>query len=114
MTLRSEALDLLRALTATVEALKRFQHPSGAAYGFEMAARLGPTVAEFEHAVIESRSREAATAALDEIAPLMHNINGAATKGDLKIFSGHDDQTLETYWRLNTIFRESKYASESL
>lgn len=114
MSLRADALNLLEALTETVEALNRFQHPSGGDYGFKMAARLGPSVAEFGRAVIESRSRDAASEALDEIAPLMENVNGAATTGDLRIFPAYDDQTLNTYWRLNSIFRESRYAAESL
>jgi hypothetical protein len=114
MSLQTDALDLLGALTGTVEALNRFQHPSGGTYGPAIAARLAPAVAEFEQAVIETRSREAAVRALVEIDRMMDGVSAASTKGELRIFPAHDDQTLDTYWRLNKIFRESKYASESL
>ena len=114
MSLRTDAFELLATLKEVLEALRRFKHPNGAPYATEMIARLEPVVADFEHAIDEARDKDAAVVALDEIGPLMHNINGAATKGDLRIFPGYDDQTLNTYWRLNTIFRESRYAAESL
>jgi hypothetical protein len=114
MSLRTDAFELLATLKEVLEALRRFEHPNRAAYATEMIARLEPVVADFEHAIDEARDKDAAVVALDEIGPLIHNINGAATKGDLRIFPAHDDQTLDTYWRLNTIFRESRYAAESL
>jgi hypothetical protein len=114
MSLRTDAFELLATLNQVIESLRRFQHPNGAPYATDMAAQLEPVVVDFEHAIVESRSNDAAVAALDAIGPLMHNLNGAATKGDLRIFPAYDDQTLDTYWRLNTIFRESKYASETL
>ena len=113
MYLRTEALELLATLRKVIGALRCFEHPNGASYGEDMATRLEPVVDEFEHAIIESRSKAAAISALDEIGPLMENVNGAATKGDLMIFPG-DDEVLNTYWRLKTIFRESRYAAESL
>jgi len=112
MSLRTDAFELLATLKEVIEALRRFEHPNGAPYTNDMAARIEPVVADFEHAIVESRSKYAAVAALAEIDPLMHNINGAATKGDLRIFPAYQDQPLNTYWRLNTIFRESRYVSE--
>jgi len=114
MSLQTDAFELLATLNGVVVALERFEHPNGESYGADMAAQLGLLVAEFEHAVVEERSKDAAVATLDEIGPLMQNVNGAATKGDLMIFPGYDNQVLDTYWRLNTIFRESRYAAESL
>ena len=114
MSLRTDAFELLATLKDVIAALRRFEHPNGAPYAIDMAARLEPVIADFEHAIVESQSKDAAVAALDEIEPLMHNINGAATKGDLRIFPAYDDQTLDTFWRLKTIFRESRYAAESL
>ena len=114
MSLRTDAFELLATLKEVIEALRHFEHPNGAPYATEMVARLEPAVADFEHAIVETRDKDAAVVALDEIGPLMHDINGAATKGDLRIFPRYDDQTLDTYWRLNTIFRESRYAAESL
>ena len=114
MSLRTDAFELLATLKTVLEALRRFEHPNGVPYATEMLARLEPVVADFEHAIAEARDKDAAVVALDKLGPLMHNINGAATKGDLRIYPGYDDQTLNTYWRLNTIFRESRYAAESL
>jgi hypothetical protein len=114
MSLRTDAFELLATLKDVIKALRRFEHPTGAPYTIDMAERLEPRVTEFEHAIVESRSKDAAVAALDEIDPLMHNINGAATKGDLRIFPAQDDQTPDTYRRLKTIFSESRYAVDSL
>jgi hypothetical protein len=114
MSLRTDAFELLATLKEVLEALRRFEHPNQVPYATEMIARLEPAVADIEHAIDEARDKDAAVVALDVIGPLMHNINGAATNGDLRIFPGHDNHTLDTYWRLNTIFRESRYAAESL
>jgi len=114
MSLRSDALDLLRTLKRAVEALELFEHPNGASYSSDMAARLARAVEDFERAVLEAKSRDAAAEALNEIAPLMENVNGAATKGGLDFFPTYGDDTLNEYWRLNTIFRETKYSHESL
>jgi len=114
MSLRTDAFELLATLKDVVEALRRFEHPHGATYGVDMAARLEPAIADFEYAIVEIRSKGAAVAALDEIGPLMENINGAATKGDLMIFAGYDNQVLNAYWRLKTIFREDRYVADSL
>ena len=114
MSLRTDANELLSTLKEVVASLQRYEHPSRAPYGDDMAARLAPAVSDLERAVVENRSRDAAVAAMDEIEPLMHNINGASTKGGLNIFPGYDNQVLDSYWRLETIFRESRYAAENL
>ena len=114
MSLHSDALELLKTLQTVVDALRRFEHPNGAPYADDMAARLAPFVSEFERAVVSDRSRSDAADVLDSISPLMDNVNGAATKGDFRIFPDYNDQTLNRYWHLKTIFRESKYAGEDL
>lgn len=114
MTLHTDALGLLETLKSVVEALKQFEHRSGAPYAEDMAARLEPLVSDLEVAIVQNRSREQASDLLASISPLLHNINGAATKGDLAIFPNRNDQTLNRYWDLETIFRESKYANEKL
>lgn len=110
MSLQADAEDLLAVLQRVLCALRCFRHPSGATYAADMANRLQPFVADFESAV-QSHSREGAAATLDGIKPLMHNISGAATKGDLAIFS---DDTLDRYYELATIFQESRYGRQSL
>ena len=114
MPLQSEAQKLLDALRATVRALNNFQHPNDSDYALKMAGRLEPLVDELDRAVTVLRSKSAATGILDDIQPLMHNISGATGIGDLRIFPEYDDKTLETYWRLHTIFRDSRFAAESL
>jgi len=114
MSLTTEAFGLLKTLKEVMEALRSFQHPNGATYGVDMAARLEPMITDLEDAIVKNRSREDAAALLDEIDPLMENVNGAATKGDLMIFSGYDNQLLDCYWKRRTIFRESRYSNESL
>jgi len=114
MTLHTEALGLLKTLRSVVEALRQFEHPSGAPYPDDMAACLEPLVSDLEVAIVHNRSRAQASDVLASITPLLHNINGAATKGDLAIFPDLNDQTLNRYWDLETIFRESKYADEQL
>jgi hypothetical protein len=113
MPLHSDAQKLVAILQAVIEALERFRHPTGASYAADMAVRLRPLVANFEQA-IQAHSREAASAALDEIKPLLHDVNGAATKGDLAIFPHYSDDTLNRYWQLETIFQETRYAGQSL
>jgi hypothetical protein len=75
MSLRTDAFELLATLKEVIAALRRFDHPNGTQYAIDMAARIEPVVAGFEHAIVESRSKDAAVTALDEIEPLMHNIN---------------------------------------
>ncbi len=113
MSLHTDALELLATLKKVIVALQHFDHPSGAPYAKDIAALLEPTVDDFEQAIIQTRSKTDAIKVLDEIGPLMENVNGAATKGDLMIFTD-GDEVLNAYWRLNTIFRESRYADESL
>jgi hypothetical protein len=113
MSLHADAQKLVAVLQRVIEALERFRHPSGASYAADMAVRLRPLVADFEQA-IQAHSREAASATLDDIKPLMHNVSGAATKGDLAIFRSYSDNTLDRYFQLATIFQESRYAGQPL
>ena len=76
----------------------------------ELAGRLEPLVRRFDEA-IHGRSRAAAADALDDIKPVIYEISGATTKGELKIFS---DDTLDRYYELATIFQESRYAGDAL
>jgi len=110
MSLQSEAQELLVVLQRVIRALECFRHPSGYSYAADVAVRLRPLVAQFEQA-IHAHSRENAEAVLDDIKPLMHDVTGASTKGDLEIFS---DDTLDRYIEFATIFQESRHAAHSL
>jgi len=48
---------------------------------------------------------------LADLKGLMHEVNGAATKGELDVFS---DDTLDRYWKLSTIFQESRFSGQGL
>jgi hypothetical protein len=110
-SLQADANELVAVLWRVIGALESFQHPNGASYGADMARRLRPRIADFERAVVHARSREAAVAILDELRPMMDNVNGATTKGELDIFT---DDTLDRYHRLASIFQESRYAGQNL
>jgi hypothetical protein len=98
---------LVRALQAVIAALDRFDRD----YTRAMADKLRPLVAELHSAVVSEHSRPAAERVLADINELMHNVNGAATKGEMDIFA---DDTLDRYWRLSTLFQESRFSGESL
>ena len=110
MSFRSDANDLLAVLHSVVRALERFDGAQRN-YTGDLAIRLQPLVSTLEHAVTQARSREAAVAALDHVKPLMAEISGAATKGEMQIFS---ENLLGRYHRFATIFQETRYAGHTL
>jgi hypothetical protein len=111
MTLTSQAQKLVRVLQAVVSALDRFDRPTQRDYAHAMADRLRPLVTELQSAVVSKRSRSDATRALADINELMHEVNGAATKGEMDIFT---DDTLDRFWHLSILFQESRFSGQSL
>ena len=111
ITLATQAQELVRVLQAVVAALDRFDRLGQRDYTTGLAKRLRPLLAEFQSAVIEERSRPAAEGALADIKEVMHEVNGAATKGEMDIFS---DATLARFWDLSTLFQESRFSGQSL
>ncbi|MFM2477799.1 hypothetical protein [Celerinatantimonas sp. MCCC 1A17872] len=111
MTLASEAKELAETLQAIVEGLEGYDLDSRREYSSKMADRLKPLVNSFRELVLVEKSRDSAKLQLDGIKELMHNVNGAATKGEINFVSG---STLNRYWELSTIFQETKYVHESL
>ena len=109
MNLKTEAQRLLEILTRAVANLRAFTDRSGNNLGVQAAAELSGYVLALEKAILE-HSRADAEAVIKELSPLMHSINGAATKGELAIF---EDDTLERYWKLQSIFRESRFRDQS-
>jgi hypothetical protein len=108
ISLRKDAIELSKVLNLIVQGLEQYQ---GSAYTRQMARMLAPVVAEYDAAVFTSRSRDAAASALAVLKEYMHNVNGAATKGDLNFVA---DSVLNQYWNLQSIFQESKYRGVSL
>jgi flagellar biosynthesis/type III secretory pathway protein FliH len=111
MTLATQVHELVRVLQAVVTALDCFNRPAQCDYTRSMADRLRPLVAELLSAVVSKRSRSDAESALADISELMRDVNEAATKGEMDIFA---DDTLDRYWHLSTLFRESRFSGQSL
>jgi len=111
ITLATQAQELVRVLRAVIAALDRFDRLGQRDYTTGLAERLRPLLAEFQSAVIEERSRPAAERVLADIKEVMHEVNGAATKGEMDIFS---DATLDRFWDLSTLFQESRLSGQSL
>jgi len=111
MNLASEATELVLVLNKIVNGLESYYKDSGQEYTSKMAARLKPLVSSFENFVTVEKSKGAAKLQLDEIKDLMHNVNGAATKGEIDFVSA---DVLNRYWELSTIFQETKFSHETL
>ena len=111
MTFATQAQELVCVLQAVVSALDRFERPAQRDYTRALADRLRPMVAELQSAVVSERSRPDAERVMADISEMMHGVNGAATKGEMDIFT---DDTLGRYWQLSTLFKESRFAAQSL
>ena len=111
MTLREDALQLAKALEDTVSNLEKYGLENKSEYAQKAAQRLKSSVAALNKAIKEEFSREKAHEIITDIEQLMTNINGAATKGDMAF---DNNNALNRYWQLKTIFQESRYRGESL
>ena len=111
MTLRKDALKLAKALEDTVSNLEKYGLENKSEYAQKAAQRLKPAVTALYKAIKDECSREKAHEIITDIDKLMSNINGAATKGDMEF---DNNNALNRYWQLKTIFQESRYRGESL
>ena len=111
MKLNEKAKELLEVLDAIACGLETYSKEHGKSYTIEMAKRFRPLVEDYREAVLKWNSRKEAEKALQPIKEIMHNINGAATKGDIYFVSGN---VLGSCWRLCTIFQETEYKNEEL
>ncbi len=102
---------MVETLWRVIAALDGYDVDDRRTYAKELSTRLRPLVADLEKAVRCEKSRSHAEGILSDIAPIMDVVNGAATKGDMDIFA---DDTLNRYWDLNTIFRESRFRGQEL
>lgn len=110
MTLKSKARELCIALESITAGLERYDKDDRSRYTKQLAEILRPSVHKLEKA-IEEKNREEAKDALADISEIMHEVNGAATKGEIDFTSS---EILNTYWDLNTIFQELRYRDEQL
>jgi hypothetical protein len=110
-TLRSQAKKMIDVLGAVCVALEMYNVDARKLYAKDLANRLRPMVKAFEASVVHDRSREHAQKILMDIMPIMEEVNGAVTKGEMDLFK---DETLKVFWDLSTIFCESKFSGELL
>jgi hypothetical protein len=107
MSLRNDAAALSDALNEIIRTAKG----SRSEYVVELAERIAPLVDRYDRAVFHLHAREDASDALTSRADGMGELSSAATKGELQGFRG---DSFESYWRLRTIFRESRYRDEAI
>ena len=107
MSLRKDAVELSKILNEIVASAC----DSPSAYVAELARGIAKNVAQYDRAVFDNSSRVEASDALAELAEVVSALSAASVKGELKVFKG---DLLERYWRLHTIFRESKYRDQTL
>jgi hypothetical protein len=110
-TLQQEAGNLVETLWRVIAALDGYDADDRRDYAKALSGRLRPLVADLDQAVHREKSRSHAEDILFDIAPIMDVVNGATTKGEMDIF---DDATLDRYWGLYTIFRESRFLGQQL
>jgi hypothetical protein len=84
---------------------------SRSAYVAELAKGIAENVAQYDRAVFDNCSRVEAGDALAELAEAVSALSAASVKGDLDVFKG---DLLDRYWRLHTIFRETRYRDQTL
>ena len=111
MTLAADAKELTECLNLIVAGLESYKEDSRSEYTSRMAEYLKPLVTSFNKMVSVDRSKELAELKFDEINDLMHNINGAYTKGEIYFV---EEGVLEKYWQYCSIFQESKDEYKSL
>jgi hypothetical protein len=111
MSLEVKAKELCGVLEAIVVGLESYDKDSRISYTKPMALKLRPLANAYREAVYSQKSRVAAKQVLDDLKDSMHNVNGAATKGEIDFVAG---EVLDKYWELTTIFQESCHSDQQL
>jgi hypothetical protein len=107
MSLPKDAVELSKVLNQIVASASG----SRSAYVADLARSIAENVAQYDRAVFDERSREEASNALKQLEEVVSALSAASVKGELSIFKS---DLLERYWRLHTIFRESRYRDQTL
>jgi hypothetical protein len=101
---------LLETLDEIVNALDAFDLDERRAYTRRLASRLARHVLALRTSFATGADRKRLADLLAPITELIHEISGAATKGEIPIFGDEyddaGDHALNRYWDLYTIFRE--------
>jgi len=112
MGLRRDAERLLETLESVVAGLTAFQgSPVQMEYTDHLGRRLVPLVEELRSLIEERVDRSEIMRTMAAIKEVMHEVNGAATKGEMDICA---EGVLSRFWDLSTIFQEQRYRDERL
>ena len=107
MSLRKDAVELSNILNEIVASAC----DCSSTYVAELARGIAKNVAQYDRAVFDNCSCVEASDALAELAEVVSALSAASVKGELNIFKG---DLLDRYWRLHTIFRESRNRDQTL
>jgi len=102
---------LLEALKEVIDCLEAYDLDERRVYTRKLASRLRPLVDRLDEANCSDLPRGHMNQLMVPINEIMREVNGAATKGEMEIFSeqhGSPSQhsPLNVYWDLHTLFRE--------
>jgi len=112
MRLRRDAERLLETLESVAAGLAAFQgSPVQTEYTDQLCRRLVPLVEELRSMIEERVDRSEIMRSMAAIKEVMHEVNGASTKGEMKICEAG---VLEAFWDLSAIFQEHRYRDERL
>jgi hypothetical protein len=110
MGLRRDAERLLETLASVTTGLAAFQGSVvQMEYTEHLRRRLGPLVEELRSLIEERADRSDILRAMAAIKEVMHEVNGAATRGEMNFCEAG---VLGTFWKLSTIFQEQRYRDE--
>jgi len=110
MPLRKDAIELSVALNQIVGGLLAYESGCNL-YAMNLAKRLGPSVQTYDRAVFVRPSRDETRDAISALAESMDAVSTASSKGEMDFGLS---AAINQYWKLYTIFRESKYRDELL
>lgn len=113
MSLTTDAYRLLEILNHIVDCLDRYAFQNKNRYIYRLADEIRGPASAYHKAISVEKSRELAQQLLSKLTEPMEKVDGAATKGEMAIFS-ENDNSLNEYWRLYTIFRETSYKDQLL
>ena len=105
MSLRGDAAKLSKALNQIVAGALR----NRSEYATSLAYRISP-IAERYDAALQAHSREGANSALGELRADMGELSGLVAHRLITL----PGNSLDRYWELHTIFRESRYRDQSV
>jgi hypothetical protein len=110
MGLREDTQRLLETLQSVAARLGAFRgSPAKREYTDHLQRRLVPLVEDLRSLIDGRADRAEILRAMAEITAVMHEVNGAATKGEMNLFP---EGLLNQFWQLSTIFQEQRYRDE--